>query len=217
MRIFTLENGMVSVGAKIEKLHFKGTEISIFAIVIGEEGRGRKRGILPISNLLTDTRLMFAEVEDTKTGMPKLLARKEFSNDNFVILVMRTQIGFRGGNSHTGDCIGWECLCCKTRGYDMIDIPYKCPSCGKRRDGKGPNILFAPFPGEIITKGIIAQGDFGIIGRGEQIVAIAPKDVVFRTSYFGRLYGAPSSHYYKWNGHEMLVATEEERLLSESF
>ena len=76
---------------------------------------------------------------------------------------------------------------------------------------------FHPFPGEILCEGIIAQGDAGRMGSGEQLVAVIPKNIVFRTGYSGRLYGYPSEHYYIFRDGQLLAVTREERELSDIF
>ena len=78
-------------------------------------------------------------------------------------------------------------------------------------------IVFRPFPGEILCEGIIAQGDAGRMGSGKQLVAVLPADTVFRTGYSGRLYGAPSAHYYIFRDGQILSATWEEREISDIF
>ena len=41
---------------------------------------------------------------------------------------------------------------------------------------------------------------------------------VFRTTYSGRLYGAPSAHYYSWDGQQLLGGlTWDERCASDIF
>jgi hypothetical protein len=74
-----------------------------------------------------------------------------------------------------------------------------------------------PFPGEIIAEGTIAQGDAGRAGSGDQIVALMPHGVVFRTGYSRRRYGKPSAHYYVFDGEKILAATREEREASDIF
>lgn len=258
-RVFTIESGKVTAGAVIEILHLKGAGIDIPAVMVGEEGRGRERGVVPVGNPpmvpcpdrntdvrtssekceecgtalgekkegsytrnhpdvgMVQGRLMFAEVGQTKAGRPKFFSKGEATTDERVILVFRTGMGYRGGNNHSGDRLEWKCSKCDASG-DGATMPEACPKCGATGgwDG-GPRIKFAPFPGEIIAKGRIAQGDAGRMGDGEQIVALVPKGVVFRTAYSGRLYGAPSAHYYMWNGSELLVATWEERMAADLF
>ena len=192
MKVYTIESGKVLKGAIVEKLALKGAGIEIPALIVGEDGRGRERGVLPVQ-LLTNgqykewkekgrVRIEFAEVGTTKAGKPKLFV-KDSDTDEKIVCVFRTGIGFRGGNNHTGDRIGEE-------EYDDWGTKKTRPT-------------FAPFPGEILVRGVIAQGNAGRMGSGDQLVAVMPKGV-FRTTYSGRLYGKPSAHYYCWNGHQLL-------------
>ena len=77
--------------------------------------------------------------------------------------------------------------------------------------------VFLPFPGEIVAEGIIAQGDAGRMGSGKQLIAIMPRDVVFRTGYNGRLYGAPAAHYFMFDGEKIISVTWEQRIASDIF
>ncbi len=192
MKIFTIASGEVSEGARVDSFALKGAGISIPAILVGEEGRGRKLGVLPVQ-LLPDNykkwqeertiSIYSAEIGKTKTGKPKLI-ETEITDTEKCICVFRTKIGFRGSNRHTGDILGDE---------------------------------FLPFPGEILCRGIIAQGAAGRMGSGSQLIAVMPAEVVFRTAYRGRLYGAPDSHYYIFRDGQILSATWEEREVTEIF
>ena len=123
------------------------------------------------------------------------------------ICIFRTKIGFRGGNSHTGDrkeeywvpnwfwrsdllALGKELKERYTKEeaisiVEELNSSYQWDAIFERK------LEFHPFPGEILCKGIIAQGQAGRMGSGEQLVAVMPRGVVFRTGYSGRLYGAP--------------------------
>jgi hypothetical protein len=68
-----------------------------------------------------------------------------------------------------------------------------------------------------LVRGICANGDAGKMASGEQLVAVMPRGVVFRTYYSGRLYGDPSAHYYVWTGMELLSATWDERAIGDLF
>jgi hypothetical protein len=258
-RVFTIESGTITAGAMIDTLHLKGAGMSIPAVVVGEEGRGRARGIVPVSDPpivpcpdrgrdvanadkcdkcgvalgpkqegryvcthpdegQVQGRLMYALVGETKAGKPKFISQNEATSDDFVVVVFNTQIGFRGGNNHTGDLRGWKCpkAGCDASG-DAAPTPKACPQCGATGSWSGPKPQYAAFPGRVIARGYIAQGEAGGMGGGEQLVAIMPKGVVFRTSYWGRLYGAPDAHYYKWDGEQLLAATREERDAADLF
>jgi hypothetical protein len=196
-RIYTVSSGRVTAGAKVETLPLKGAGITIPAIIVGEEGRGREVGVLPVQLQSPEqygkweregrVEIKAAEVGQTKTGRPKLLEKEDADTNEKVICVFRTRIGYRGSNEHTGDLI------------------------------KGDKEQFAPFPGGILVKGVIAQGTAGRMGAGEQLVAVMPRGVVFRTAYSGRLYGEPWEHYYVWDGSRLLVATWEERRVADLF
>ncbi len=203
-KVYTVSSGSVREGAVVEKLALKGAGIDIPAIIIGEEGRGRKRAVLPVqlpSGLYKEwhekgrVEIRAAEVGQTKAGKPKLFGKETADTDEKIICVFLTKIGFRGSNSHTGD----------RTGETFKD------SWGEERP------VFAQFPGEVLVCGVIAQGAAGRMGSGEQLVAVMPRGIVFRTGYTGRLYGAPSAHYYIWNGEQLISATWEERTAADLF
>lgn len=188
-KVFTVAAGEVTPGAQIQEFALKGADTKIPAILIGEEGRGRKLGVLPVSGVAPKETLLAAQIGQTRAGNPKLIA-VEKADDSAVIIVLRTPIGFRGSNVHSGDrAPGWT-----------EDSP-----------------SYLPFPGQILVQGRIAQGDAGAMGSGDQYIALIPKGVVFRTAYTGRLYGAPGHHYYMWDGQKLLAATWQERALSDLF
>lgn len=204
MKIFTIESGKVTEGAKVDSFTLKGAGVTIPAIIVGEEGRGRELGVLPIQ-LLPDSYkewqekgcvyIRFAKVGTTKAGKPKLFQTEDADTTEKCICVFRTMIGFRGGNSHTGDRNG-----------------------GTEKDYWGTEQpTFHPFPGEVLCEGEIAQGAAGRMGYGDQIIAVMPENVVFRTAYHGRLYGAPGAHYYIFRDGQILSATWDERLVSDIF
>lgn len=248
MKIFTVESGNVSEGVRVDSFTLKGAGITIPAIIVGEEGRGRELGVLP-TQLLPDTYaewqekgyvyIFSAQVGETKSGRPKLFQTEDADTTERCVCIFRTKIGFRGGNSHTGDRKGeywvrewyasfpksvprkerytWEEVQKYSQeylkaSYPGEDISKYSPDAGFRRE-----LEFHPFPGEILTSGVIAQGDAGRMGSGEQLIAIMPEDVVFRTGYSGRLYGQPAAHYYIYRDGQLLAATWEEREISDIF
>jgi len=248
MKIFTIKSGVVETGVRVNSFTLKGAGVTIPAVIIGEEGRGRQLGVLPVQ-LLSDsykewlekgrTRIFFAEIGTTKAGKPKLFQTEDADTLEKCICVFRTEIGYRGGNSHTGDrkeeywVRKWytsfpESVPIKERytreevlrysreyleaRYPGEDIDQYSPTAGFRR-----RLDFYPFPGEVLCEGIIAQGDAGRMGSGSQLVAIMPENIVFRTGYSGRLYGAPGAHYYIYRDGQILSATWEEREVAEIF
>jgi len=193
--IFTIRSGRVTEGTEVGRFNVRSANVTIPAVIVGEAGRGRELGIVPIQlppalyqewqESSSVVIIKAAAVGQTRTGRPKLIAADEPTDTSKIIAVFRTYIGFRGSNSHTGD---------------------------RTADGQ-----YLPFPGELLASGTIAQGTAGRMGRGGQLVAVMPQDVIFRTGYSGRLYGAPSEHFYVWTGTEVLSVTAEERELAELF
>ena len=204
MKIYTVENGRISEGATVDTFKLSKAEISIPAILVGEEGRGRRLGVLPVQLLPEKYKewqdkgevvISAAEVGETKAGRPKLIETSGIADTEKCICVFRTRIGYRGANEHTGD-----------------------------RDGRtekdfwgAEHPTFLPFPGEVLCEGIVAQGDAGRMGSGSQLVAVMPAGIVFRTGYSGRLYGEPAEHYYLFRDGQLLSATWEEREVAEIF
>ena len=242
MKIFTIESGDISEGVRVDSFTLKGAGVSIPAIIIGEEGRGRELGVLPVHLLPNSykewqengyTYIHSAEIGATKAGKPKLFQTEDVDTLEKCICIFRTKIGFRGSNSHTGDrkeeywrpkwffksdisALGEELKERYTK-EEAISIAERLNSSNKWDVIFERKLEFHPFPGEIICTGIIAQGDAGRMGSGEQLVAILPADTVFRTGYSGRLYGAPSAHYYIFRDGELLSVTWEEREISDIF
>ncbi|MDR0408681.1 MAG: hypothetical protein LBH45_07195 [Campylobacteraceae bacterium] len=214
-KIYTIEDGIVSEGAEIGALTLKSGD-KIPVIIVGEAGRGRKFGVLPVGGLqesaLMDAlkngnykglneeqkTIRFGSIGATKTGNPKLFVAENASETDKVIVVFRTPIGFRGGNTHTGDKV------CEEFKEDEWGMPKLQP-------------VYADFPGEILVEGVIAEGDAGRMGSGKQIIALVPKNKVFRIGYSGRRYGAPGAHYGVWDGQRLMVLTKEEREASDLF
>lgn len=197
MKIFTVENGAVIQGDRVQAFTLKnGTKIP--AIMIGESGRGRELGVLPV-HLVSDahkewqgigeTRIDFASIGITKSGTPKLYQALVPDVVDTCLVVARAHIGFRGSNSFTGD----------------------------RLNPTDPKVGFQEFPGSIICQGQIAQGHAGNMGSGQQLVFTCPQKQVWRIGYGGRLYGAPAAHYFYYNGQSLECMTWEERCAAEAW
>ena len=240
MRIFTIRSGEILEGVRVDAFTLKNVDVTIPAIIIGEEGRGRRLGVLPVE-LLPDsyeewkengyTHIYYAEIGATKAGRPKLLQTKDTDTLEKCICVLRTMIGYRGSNSHTGDLKAEYWVPNRVWRPDIADLigeeklrftKDEAISIAKQLDFTWDFVFerdaeFHPFPGEILCEGVIAQGDAGRMGAGEQLVAVIPANTVFRTGYSGRLYGAPSEHYYIFKDGELLAATLDERELTDIF
>lgn len=242
MKIFTIENGKVIEGVRVDSFTLKGAGVTIPAITIGEKGRGRELGVLPVHLLPEQYKewqeegyvyIHSAEIGTTKAGKPKLFQTEDADELEKCICIFRTKIGFRGSNSHTGDrkyeywvpnrfwrsdllALGKE-LKERYTEEEAISIAEELNSSYPWDVIFERKLEFHPFPGEILCKGIIAQGDAGRAGSGEQLVAIMPANTVFRTGYSGRLYGDPSAHYYLFRDGQILSATWEEREVADIF
>lgn len=202
MKVFEVSEEKVTEGAEVEKFRLAcGVEIP--AVLVGEKGRGRKLGVLPVQ-FMTDekfkkTKIFNATLGHTQTGKPKLVEVNEDGGDE-AIVVFRTPIGFRGYNRHTG-VEKVMCEDCKGSGKEGNFTCYKCKGSGK---------VYAPFPGKVLVEGIIAQGEAGLMGEGSQLIAVVPKGQWIRVFIGGRRYGRPSKYFYLFNGKKVIVATGED-------
>ncbi|MDE0398861.1 MAG: hypothetical protein OXL96_13785 [Candidatus Poribacteria bacterium] len=101
-RVFSANAG-VEPGALVVDYHLKGPDVTIQAIVVGESGRGRSLGILPVAGIAADEYLKLATLTETQSGRPKLIAALEGQpSTDACIAVFETKYGFRGSNSHEG-------------------------------------------------------------------------------------------------------------------
>lgn len=237
MRIFTVYNGTVESGVNVGSYTVTSSPPVTFpAIVIGEQGRGRSLGILPVqltdqaySNWKAGEKVIInsATVGNTRSGAPKLFESPVEDETESVILVLRTGCGFRGGNSHTGDRSSWYCeKCHHIQGLDYDYQPVhtypadgNCPKAEEGSYGHETRLVFDPWPGKNLVTGSTAQGAAGRMGGGTHLITIMPVGSIFRTSKSGRLYGNPSAHYFKVVGSNTVIGglTWEERILSDLF
>jgi len=103
-----------------------------------------------------------------------------------VLVVLRSPIGFRGWNAHTGfSLVAW-------------------------RERKTPGVSWPEFPGQIVATGVIAQGDAGRMGSGEQLVAWMKPGDQFRIYIGGRRYGSPKAYYYRVDKDTIHVVSDQD-------
>ena len=233
--IFTATQGKISGGAAVEVFTSDSSDFSIPAILIGETGRGRELGILPVDRILLSQAeagitIKAASIGETPAGTPKLYAAEVANTTDKAIVVFRTDIGFRGGNAHAGDGPNvWKCKAWTGTYYSEeeggglvycgetgIEKPPKhCPKCNiYLGGGNNYDVTLPELPGDVLVKGVIAQGAAGYMGSGKQLIAMIPKGVVFCTHYYGRLYGKPSAHYMEFTGEKIVSVTSKERGLA---
>lgn len=218
MKVYTIQNGTVTIGATVTT-HTLSSGAKIPVLSVGEAGRGRKLAYLVVDLLPTSQKqwaetgkvdIQFAKTGQTKAGAIKLIQTAADSNPDEVLAVFRTHIGFRGSNSHRGD-------------YD--GQPFEC----EHPIQKAANCL--AFPGVVLAEGTILKDCelYGTnlesfinsqLGKLLNLMGYTHLDVivdtnvspwltvwklwgvseqigqVVRTGYGGRLYGAPSHHFY---------------------
>lgn len=239
MRVFTIKDGEVFEGAKVSFFTLKNGE-KIPAIIVGEDGRNRHFGILPVQNFpMVPCPDRNKEFWRTVCGLCSVSYNTEthrHPDEGMVFDRLRyATIGktrsdrpkLLATNAPTTDdqiivvfrtTIGFRG--CNDHTGDIIG--QACTQCGTSFPYTGATrcpkcalltmyTQHQPFPGQILVSGKIAQGDAGRMGSGFQPVAIIPKNVVFREERNGRLYGAKPEHFFMWTGEKLLVATAEER------
>lgn len=230
IRIFTLWGGRgeVEVGATVGKYYLKGAGISIPAIMIGERGRGRKLGVMPVQlegNLKTlwdekgAVRVKFGYLDKTRSGKYKLVVpalNNPRFDENFCLVIVRANIGFRGYNAITGaerlyaipKLLWWEEIVellgerAKLEKIPLGDVP---PDAEYMFD-----FAYSDFPGEVLITGKIAQGEAGRMGAGMQYIALFPRNRWARMYIGGKTYGAPHEYYFSWKGEDNFICLSAE-------
>jgi len=198
-RVFTVKHELVKPYAIARPLTLAGAAVQIWAVTVGQQGRGRCLGVLPVEfqggePAGEEIRFSIASLSETRMGRPKLIVPASPDPDQIsrrkAIVVLLTEPGFRGSCGHAGE---------------RIEI--KEPEA----DSSRPETNFFPFPGKILVEGRTAQGDAGRMGGGPQIVALVYTAEVFSAWRRGRLYGAPAAHFYMFDGERIFTATWKER------
>ena len=244
-RLFTISSGVVVAGADVVRYTLQDG-IVVPAILIGEEGYGRVRGVLPVD--LTHSQMeewrkngqvtiLYAQIRTSQGGRSQLLARNSASQEDRIICVFRTQIGVRGSNDHTGDLTGtytpnmgylapsWaRTIFTQNKEEEKTFTLLEAEEWMVEHASEGVRVTevftkgFHQFPGKTLITGQIAQGIAGKMGSGTQLVAVLPEKVWFRTAYLGRIQG-PQAHYYLWNAEyegKLLAMTWEGRQVFEA-
>jgi hypothetical protein len=226
---------VVEAGINVYKLKLKFPDRDIPAIILGESGPGRIREAISVSlphSLMLPwaqdgrTKILVGGLGKSRSDKWRVFAEGENveTTEEEVLCLFRTKYGRDGHNHHTGDRAGWKCSTpeCPNWGTEKIP-PDLCTYCGMLNveDGLiryGPRIIFADFPGRILAKGVRAAGAAGRMGSGEELLAVMPRGVVFRTNCTGHLEGTSRrAHYYMWTGKELLSAAWDERIAGDLF
>jgi hypothetical protein len=217
MKIFKINGENIFEGVFVDSLKIKSTNTAIPVIQVGEEGRGRYLASIPIQ-LVTESyrkwqagepvNIRYASIGFTRAGAPKIIEERGNDCTTHCLIINVSDIGFRGGNYHFTE--GVE----DTREVS-IDIDGWAEKCLRNVNARiGSSIKNAV---DLLSAGLIAQGDAGRMGNGIQYIGILTRDKIIGTERFGRLYGEPDTCFYFFNGSDLLVATKEERIISEIF
>jgi len=191
MRIWTYKTGEgASPGALIET--HKIGDLSIPCLKVGEEGRSRQLGILPVIDGEPGKYLLSATPERPRSSKWVLHAGvhaedkrtmewhdPKLEENGKIIVVLRPKHGYRGG--------------CTLRWID----------------GDEEKIA---MPDRVLCAGNIAQGIAGGLGYAPQRILILPEGAELRIRRSGRLYGDPASTYIRNHGGKKITAlTKQER------
>lgn len=212
-KIFSIDKrGSVHPGAAVEGITLRAG-IEIPAIIVGEQGRGRERGLLPVEGAAPGDTIYAAALGSTRAGRPKLIAAQGIAAEaEAAIVVCRVEPGYRGGTEYSGASRKFQCgespwswatpECLLLREQK----PQVCPGCGKKFFRE----ISAPAPGQVLVLGRVAQGDAGRMGGGEQRILLLPAGETLRIERSGRLYGEPAELWYKYVPLQGLVCTTPE-------
>lgn len=197
MRIFTIENGKVSDGAKVNACCVFDKEKTFPAIVVGEHTARTHLGILPIYLNDDQYRSLLANGETViHYGSLKTIDRnvRLFAQDspdserNEVLCVFLTDTPHNGRNLHGGDFRGEA-----------------------HQFGRNRNQPLAKFPGVTIARGTVFRGEQTHNRYGSQLVATIPVGEIFTVCSF-EWNGESQYHSFLWTGNEMLGGiTPDER------
>lgn len=198
--IFTIAGSLVQPGVRIERFELRFGSKPIPAVVAGLRQLTYHPGVVrvdlpdPLYELWRADRVVGikgAELGKTDSGENKFIPGEPDPASDQAIIVVRTR--YPSGNDYTGDCLGWRCASRECAQLPPLGGPYdlftQCLRCGRKSGDSmgGPQRFFAPFPGQMIARGTSTS-------EVDQVVALVPKQTVFRT-----ICGGPE-YYYLWNG-----------------
>jgi len=197
MDIYTIwNNGKFRKGATVTLCKDRQNRIYP-GICIGEDGPGRKRTSIKVkifgkkqqekwerNNHILN--IFSATLEKNFFGEYELTASDDEykDHDGYILGVFRTNNGYYGTNTHTGD---------------LIDLN----SC-----------MFEKFPGKIIKRGKSVKGPTINTGIGKEIIAIIPPSRVFRTSCLRKVFiEFPTSYIYGLESQSYMLDKKRNELL----
>jgi hypothetical protein len=182
--VFTIENGVVTRGAVIEKLLLSDGKTYIPAILVGKKTKGSDCGAISAAippheyqryQNGEEVRVYAGNIGKNHLGNPKFFTKPKADDDEYVIVVIKTTPPLGGESKYAG-----------TTHDDELGT----------------------FPGKVIVRGRISLGEQGELGTGTQCIALVKKDIRFRTSYTGVAETEPISHMYFWDGKRLFSTPE---------
>lgn len=174
MKVWTVDSNGAREGAEVARHELRGAGVSIDAILIGETGRGRELGVLPVAGFRGPKSPCPERGQRMWTGVSRchrcgLPATSGEGNWHPLDDPRRTS------ESHSYGLHALE------RG-EVEDRVLRHARVGETRSGDPE-----------LARGVIAQGDAGRAGSGEQWVLQMAEDTSAAIEIGGRLYGRPGS------------------------
>lgn len=188
---------------------------------IGEAGRGRSYGRVPLGKLdfPTDSvpeALECASVIKTREKGTLLLVKEKQGDSRRALVLVEIAAGFRGSTTWTG--VTTVKTPCKKRGQTLYSS--QCPDCGTKlpeygavHADQGMAYDWPAFPPQgitVVAEGARAQGAAGRMGGHVERLLIMEPGSMFRVARHGRLYGAPSRRYVIWTGEDLKLGSFDE-------
>jgi hypothetical protein len=96
MKIFTVGNGDVMEGASARKVKIQAADEEIFAICVGETGKGRLFSYIPISGVNADQWVKNVKLSKTRTAKPKFII--DDNNTEECVIVFKHTAGYLTGD-----------------------------------------------------------------------------------------------------------------------
>lgn len=184
-RIFSFDHFRLSEGVLVQE-HTLTNGQKIPAILIGEAGRGRKLGVIPVKGspvAIPGERIFAARPQKAGDGANLTWGDPATADQSACLVAIRCDGGFRG------------CL--------FIDGERLSPM-----DGDHPQ--YNPLPaGCVLARGNTADGDAGRMGSSEQILALIREGEVVSIRPTGRRHAG--THFLRWLAGSLHVASLEER------
>ena len=232
MKIFTVVKESVLDRAEVTSLTL-ASGVNIPAITVGEDGRGRKLGVVPTVLLPNSLEIWEnkksvwinnVRIGQTGAGKAKFF-EKEQDNDTDCVVVMRSDYGYRGVNYH-GARIVWEI----NEPYCTVQARFKnglfTPELSQSFEKYMENTSYASYDsveefvnensyttvqgnieGVLLASGHIADGMAGRVAGGDQYIYHIKDGTTFAVKMTGRMYGNPDAYEYVFSNGKITAYT----------